>query len=172
MTRSGDNVILISDGEGTASHPRWSPDGRQIAFLLEAEDGNTQVFLSNVEDPQAHRITVGDFTEGPPAWSPDGKWIAFSLSDSDGDGQGIVLRNPGGVNQITLTDGPGLQSILVPGVRQHRIRVFPERRPGHLCHRRSGRFLRPASPDYDQSRPRPQPRIVPRRRSHRLYLRT
>ena len=172
MTRSGENIILISDGEGTASHPRWSPDGRQIAFLLEAEDGNTQVFLSNVDDPQAHRITVGDFTEGPPAWSPDGKWIAFSLSDSDGDGQGIVLRNPGGVNQITLTDGPDFNPSWSPESDSIVFESSRNRRPGHLCHRRSGRFLRPASPDYDQSRPRPQPRMVPRRRSHRLYLRT
>ena len=55
MNRSGDNIILISDGEGTASHPRWSPDGRQIAFLLEAEEGISKVYLSNVEDAQAHR---------------------------------------------------------------------------------------------------------------------
>ena len=106
MTRSGDNVILISDSEGTASHPRWSPDGRQIAFLVESDEGISQVYLSNVEDAQAHRLTVGDLAEGPPAWSPDGRWIAYSLTDSDGQGQGLVLRNPGGVNQITLTDGP------------------------------------------------------------------
>ena len=88
MRRSGDNIILISDGEGTASHPRWSPDGRQIAFLLEAEEGISKVYLSNVEDAQAHRLTVGDLAEGPPAWSPDGRWIAFSLIDSDGRDRG------------------------------------------------------------------------------------
>lgn len=106
MNRSGENITLISDGEGTASHPRWSPDGRQIAYLLQDASGAPHVYLSDAEEPRAQRLTTGDFSEGPPAWSPDGRWIAFSLSDSDGEGQGIVLRNPGGVNQITLTEGP------------------------------------------------------------------
>ena len=106
MDRSGENIVLISDGEGAASHPRWSPDGKQLAYLVTIESGNTQIHISNVEDPEAHRLTTGEFDEGPPAWSPDGQWIAFSLSGGDAEGQGIVLRNPGGVNQIELTDGP------------------------------------------------------------------
>ncbi len=106
MDRSGEDIRKISHEVGSASHPRWSPDGDQIAFLARTEDGDSQIYLSGVEEPEARRLTVGGYVEGPPSWSPDGDWVAFTLTGEDGQGLGIYLRNPGGVNQITLTDGP------------------------------------------------------------------
>lgn len=106
MDRDGENIRKISHEVGAVSHPRWSPDGELIAFLTQMEDGESQIYLSNVEEPEAQRLTVGGYVAGPPAWSPDGEWIAFALTDKEGSGIGISLRNPGGVNQIALTDGP------------------------------------------------------------------
>ena len=106
MELSGENVRKISHEVGIASHPRWSPDGDQLAFLAQTEDGGSRIYLSGVEEPEARQLTVGGNVEGPPSWSPDGAWIAFVLTDEQGSGLGIYLRNPGGVNQIALTDGP------------------------------------------------------------------
>ena len=106
MDRVGENIRKISHEVGAVSHPRWSPDGDRLAFLARTEDGNSQIYISNVEEPEAQRLTVGGYVEGAPVWSPDAQWIAFTLTDEEGSGLGIYLRNPGGVNQITLTDGP------------------------------------------------------------------
>ncbi|MFC7533707.1 hypothetical protein [Actinoplanes sp. GCM10030250] len=69
----------LTTGGGT-TRPRWSPDGRQIAFVKAGQlwtmksDGSGQRRLST-------RPAAG------PSWSPDGKWIAFgSLSCSGGAG--------------------------------------------------------------------------------------
>ena len=106
MGRSGEDIRKISHEVGVVSHPRWSPDGEQLAFLARTEEGDSQVYLSSVEEPEAQLLTVGGNVYGPPSWSPEGDWIAFVLTDEEGSGLGIYLRNPGGVNQITLTDGP------------------------------------------------------------------
>ena len=102
----GQGLVQISDGTGNVSSPRWSPDGEMLAYLSTSEEGAVHIYLTEVEDPSPHRLTVGSTDEGPPAWSPDGRWIAFSLIDDKGEGLGIFLRNPGGVNQIPLTEGP------------------------------------------------------------------
>lgn len=106
MDRKGEEIRKISHEVGIASHPRWSPDGGQIAFVARTEEGDSQIYLSDIEEPEAQRLTVGGHVHGPPSWSPNGEWIAFVLTDKEGSGLGIYLRNPGGVNQITLTDGP------------------------------------------------------------------
>ena len=103
---TGEKLFQITVSPEDESSPRWSPDGKMLALLTLSPDGSRHILVTEVEEPQPHRLTTGDMDEGPPAWAPDGKWIAFSLTDDQGEGQGIFLRNPGGVNQIPLTTGP------------------------------------------------------------------
>ena len=102
----GEDLIQMTDSPGEEFSPRWSPDGKMLAFLSRSDDGNRRIFITAVDQPRPHRLTTGDMDEGTPSWSPDGQWIAFSMADASGTGLGIFLRNPGGVNQIPLTNGP------------------------------------------------------------------
>src|SRR5262249_31009034 len=66
---------LTHDREGV-HHPRWSPDGSQLAFLANhgsGKDAETQIFVMPMNGGDARRITktakgVQHFT-----WRPDGK---------------------------------------------------------------------------------------------------
>jgi len=60
---------------GTASHssPRWSPDGRRIAFTT-----GGQIWTMEPDGDDRKQITRISTGAGNPVWSPDGKWIAFS----------------------------------------------------------------------------------------------
>jgi dipeptidyl aminopeptidase/acylaminoacyl peptidase len=73
------NVKILTSGENGASHGRWSPDGRQIAFL--AKRGETaQIHLLPTDGGEAHPLTT--FEEGSIGgfqWSPDGKYIALTF---------------------------------------------------------------------------------------------
>jgi dipeptidyl aminopeptidase/acylaminoacyl peptidase len=64
------------------SGPRWSPDGKAIAFVRSAEkDGKpqpAQIFLLALDGGEARAVTDLARGAGAPAWSPDGKRIAFS----------------------------------------------------------------------------------------------
>src|SRR5579862_8021832 len=59
--------------------PRWSPDGRTIAFVRTTTDtGAAQIYLLSLAGGEPHRLTDLPKGAGAPAWSPDGRTIAFT----------------------------------------------------------------------------------------------
>ncbi|MDH5344500.1 MAG: S9 family peptidase [Gammaproteobacteria bacterium] len=75
----GEELLQLTSGPGSASHPRWSPDGRRLAFLAdrgEKSDGS-QVWSLDRRGGEATQLaklpgSVSDF-----AWSPDGGTLAL-----------------------------------------------------------------------------------------------
>ena len=70
------------------SSPRWSPDGKRIAYVVTEADLETSTYDSDVwiigaDGTGGRRLTYASGTDNHPRWSPDGKRIAF-LSDRDG----------------------------------------------------------------------------------------
>jgi dipeptidyl aminopeptidase/acylaminoacyl peptidase len=64
---------------GTDMRPRWSPDGKKLAFLS-SRDGAEQVYSISFEGGEASRVTFLSTGADNELWSPDGKWIAFVSS--------------------------------------------------------------------------------------------
>jgi len=58
--------------------PRWSPDGKWIAFVRPNDKDTPQLFLLPVHGGEARPLTDLPKGAGSPAWSPDGKSIAFT----------------------------------------------------------------------------------------------
>jgi dipeptidyl aminopeptidase/acylaminoacyl peptidase len=78
---SGGEPVPMSAEGVSSSHPRWSPDGKYLAFLSSRNEGKTQVWLLNRLGGEAQRLTdtaqdVDDF-----AWSPDSRRLALILRD-------------------------------------------------------------------------------------------
>jgi dipeptidyl aminopeptidase/acylaminoacyl peptidase len=65
----------------TESSPRWSPDGKQLAFLSNRDD-EQQVYLMRADGGEASAITKGKRSVQSFAWSPDGKQISFLAPDA------------------------------------------------------------------------------------------
>src|SRR5579862_8859041 len=92
------SLWIIPSGGGTArqltsgprdSTPRWSPDGKLLAFTRAIEkEGKVQppqVYLLAMEGGEARPLT--EMTQGAsgPMWSPDGHSIAFSSNTLPGE---------------------------------------------------------------------------------------
>src|SRR5690606_1238705 len=72
-----DHRPLLS-GRRSYSSPRWSPDGRRLAYIS-GEEGSPQLYVRWMDTGQTALLT--DLLETPAAlsWSPDGRWIAFTM---------------------------------------------------------------------------------------------
>jgi dipeptidyl aminopeptidase/acylaminoacyl peptidase len=73
-----DEARQLTTGQMLDSHPRWSPDGEQIAFTSN-RDGDRQIYLISVDGGEARPLTgMSQGIGGGPVWSPDGQSIAFT----------------------------------------------------------------------------------------------
>jgi dipeptidyl aminopeptidase/acylaminoacyl peptidase len=80
----GANLRLTRSAEGSSTNPRWSPDGRWIAFTADRGD-KEQIFLIAPDGGEAWPLTavkegVEDF-----AWAPNGEAVAFTRSEPETD---------------------------------------------------------------------------------------
>ena len=66
--------------------PRWSPDGRTLAFLSD-RDETTQIFLMPANGGEAMKLTSAKNAVETLRWSPDGKHIAFLAPDPRTDAE-------------------------------------------------------------------------------------
>ncbi len=98
MDENGANPTrLTTDVSDNA--PAWSPDGNQVAFMS-ARDGNWEIYVVDLANPEPRRLTTNPANDGLPTWSPDGQRIAF-LSDRGGI-WAIHLMNPDGNDKHQL----------------------------------------------------------------------
>lgn len=77
----GSDSRQITFGEKSSSNPKWSPDGKTLAFLSNRRDNRNGIYLLRLDGGEAEPLTetktgVADFE-----WSPDSASIAFTASE-------------------------------------------------------------------------------------------
>ncbi len=89
VVKRGETAIALTDNaEGSSTDPKWSPDGRFIAFMADRGDG-TQIYRTSVTDQAgggAEGREVQQITAWPGGllsfeWAPDGKHLALLMVD-------------------------------------------------------------------------------------------
>jgi Tol biopolymer transport system component len=88
-------AVRFTSGPGQDVGPRWSPDGRMLAFLSdraapEKTEGKKRkpknVFVLSLEGGDARQLTTFQDDCADLAWSPDGRRIAFTVKDMKAPG--------------------------------------------------------------------------------------
>ena len=63
--------------QGKKDHsPRWSPDGRHLAFVSDRGEKN-QLFVAPLDGGEPRQVTKAKWGVSSPAWSPDGKTLTY-----------------------------------------------------------------------------------------------
>jgi Tol biopolymer transport system component/DNA-binding winged helix-turn-helix (wHTH) protein len=71
-------VVPLTSLKGREIQPSFSPDGSQVAFVWNGENGdNWDVYLKVIGSEKALRLTKDTSRDFSPVWSPDGRQIAF-----------------------------------------------------------------------------------------------
>ena len=74
------NLIQWTNSLKSERLPRWSPDGRSLAFLSDREDSN-QIWVMPARGGEAVRLTEGKNAIRSFQWSPDGKAVAYLAAE-------------------------------------------------------------------------------------------
>jgi len=106
---SGGKATAISSGMAWDMQPRFSPDGKQIAFTSDRAGGDN-IWVMDADGENASQVTKESFRLlNNPTWSPDGRFIAakkhFTTSRSLGTGE-IWLYHPTGGSGVKLVKKP------------------------------------------------------------------
>ncbi|MBM4078278.1 MAG: hypothetical protein FJ278_01165 [Planctomycetes bacterium] len=110
-----DCFIMVCNHDGSdltefvnGVNPRWSPDGKRLAFARRGLQGNYDIWTIDANGANLTQVTFHPGNEFEPAWSPDGSRIAYAGEKRAGTMVNLdiwIIRTDGGNPvQLTTTD--------------------------------------------------------------------
>ncbi|NIM18666.1 MAG: prolyl oligopeptidase family serine peptidase [Candidatus Latescibacteria bacterium] len=105
----GAEPIKLTNSPGGDSHPRFSPDGRNIAFTS-SRSGKSQVWMLPMDGGEAWQLTHLSTGASNPQWTPNGKHILFTSKvypdcpDDDCNAKRIEEKEKSPVKARIITD--------------------------------------------------------------------
>ncbi len=82
---SGGEPVRLTHHADSERLPKWSPDGRYLAFLAKREGTKTQVWLLDRRGGEPAALTEYKASVSDLVWSPDSTRLALVVSDVDPD---------------------------------------------------------------------------------------
>ncbi len=73
---SGGSPVKFAATDRSDDRPRWSPDGKWLAFVS-TRDGGSQIWVMPASGGEPRRITTLATEASGVVWSPDSRWLAF-----------------------------------------------------------------------------------------------
>ncbi len=81
--KEGGVARSLASPEGEESFPKFSPDGRRIAFVA-SYDGGADLYVLDIDGGVPQRVTYHPFAETLCDWHPDGKSLIYFSTQASG----------------------------------------------------------------------------------------
>ena len=88
---TGRVTALTPAGDWNDEQPRWSPDGRRIAFKSD-RSGSYNLYLMDADGTNVRRLTEHGAADHDPTWLPDGESLVFTSDRDRGTGRWDLYR--------------------------------------------------------------------------------
>lgn len=82
LPAGGGEPVALTTADASSSHPRWSSDGRYLAFLSARKEGKKQVWTLFRQGGEAMQLSDTAQDVGAFEWSPDGRRMVLVLQDA------------------------------------------------------------------------------------------
>lgn len=102
MDLSTRQSVRLTDNDVLDEYPRWSPDGKEIAFYSE-RDGTRQIYVMEASGGNVRRVTGALSMNEDPSWSPDGERICFWGQKGPKAPENLYLIRRDGTGMTNLT---------------------------------------------------------------------
>ncbi len=108
MPKAGGTAMQVTHSPGEETWPRFSPDGRLIAYTANY-NGNGDVFVMPASGGVPTRVTYQSLYDRMVDWHPDGKQILFASARENGQGRlnqfYLVHKNGGFPKKLKIPYG-------------------------------------------------------------------
>jgi Tol biopolymer transport system component len=104
--RNGTHLRRLTNVDGDAYRPDWSPGGGRIAFEMDDPVAETaHIMIMRADGTHVRDLTTTAQFESQPAFTPDGHHLLFECGDCTG-GDGIFIERTDGSHRRRLTTNP------------------------------------------------------------------
>jgi serine/threonine-protein kinase len=100
-----ESTLRLTTGTSMRTGPAISPDGSEVVYRRQAQDGRADVFMVSIDGGQERRLTSSGAPKSAPAWSPDARAVAFV--EQHKPGAALMITDVASGRTTRLGRGPG-----------------------------------------------------------------